>query len=364
MKNINNEKDIRDIEIEEEYQDNGGAYPPSDIISFNELRSCSDLFRMYDNKQINIDPDFQRDLVWTNDTQTRFIDSLMKQLPIPSMCISLDYPRNKRIMIDGLQRISTIITFLGNLDWRLSKLDDIDPKISGKSVKEIKEHHNDLFSTLENVTLPVTVLRCDASKEDHLEYLFTIFHRLNTGGNKLTNQEIRNCIYSGSFNNLLKETVKMKEFKVVFGLEKDKKYRFRYEELLLRALTFFNQLDSYTGGLSKFLNKYMEQNRNPDAIWLNKTGSLFKRTIMVLYSAIDNSHLKISKFNKASLEALLVGIMSNIDMLENKPQDDILRMVNELLKHELFSKDQLKEGLSSVAKLKPRLKASITIFSK
>ena len=58
---------------------------------------------------------------------------------------------------------------------------------------------------MENLSLPITVLRCDYQKKNHAEYMFTIFHRLNTGGTKLNNQEIRNCIYSGSFNDFLKE---------------------------------------------------------------------------------------------------------------------------------------------------------------
>ncbi|MFM6408470.1 MAG: DUF262 domain-containing protein, partial [Microcystis sp.] len=78
-------------------------FPPIDIIAYNEQRSCSDLVRMYQKKQLVIDPDFQRDVVWTDPQQTRFIDSLMKQLPIPSMCISLDYKTDKRYIIDGLQ---------------------------------------------------------------------------------------------------------------------------------------------------------------------------------------------------------------------------------------------------------------------
>ena len=56
--------------------------PPSDIVAFNELRSCADLVRMHRAHQLVIQPDFQRDVVWSNPSQSRFIDSLAKQLPI------------------------------------------------------------------------------------------------------------------------------------------------------------------------------------------------------------------------------------------------------------------------------------------
>ncbi|MDC4669194.1 DUF262 domain-containing protein, partial [Acinetobacter baumannii] len=74
------------LEQEEELfdEDLEGETPPSDIIAFNELRSCADLFRMYKSNQLKIDPDFQRNLVWSISAKSRFIDSLAKQLPIPS----------------------------------------------------------------------------------------------------------------------------------------------------------------------------------------------------------------------------------------------------------------------------------------
>ncbi len=120
--------------------------PPPDIVAFNELRSCADIYRMYTKNQIDINPDFQRGEVWTNRAQTLFIDSLIKQLPIPSMCISLDIKTQKRLVIDGLQRITSIIKFLDEKkDWRLSKTDDVDNRISGKKVSEIKKENNNLF---------------------------------------------------------------------------------------------------------------------------------------------------------------------------------------------------------------------------
>ena len=130
------EEELQELEEKEVFEDDNPDLPPNDIVTFNELRSCSDLVRMYKTGQLKIQPDFQRDIVWKKPAQTRFIDSLVKQLPIPSICISLDYKTNKRLVIDGLQRMQSIINFLGedNDSWRLSKLDDVDDKISGKTV--------------------------------------------------------------------------------------------------------------------------------------------------------------------------------------------------------------------------------------
>ena len=157
------------------------------VFAFNELRSCAELYRMHDQKILDIQPEFQRDFVWKGHDQTRFIDSLIKQLPIPSLCFSYDARQQKWLVIDGLQRISTIIRFLTGSDWKLSKLEDIDPKLSGVSVAAIKTDPKllEYYRRVENCTIPITVLRCDYSNKQHISYLFTVFHRLNSSRLKL-----------------------------------------------------------------------------------------------------------------------------------------------------------------------------------
>ena len=190
-----------------ENEDTEQPVPPADIVAYNELRSCADLVRMHASGKLEIQPDFQREIVWKQDDQSRFIDSLVKQLPIPSMCFSLDYKTQRWKVIDGLQRMSTIIKFLSQPDWRLSDLSDIHPQLRLAKNSDLRtgtEDQKRLYSLVEDVSIPVTVIRCDYSQQSHMRYLFTIFHRLNSGGVRLTNQEIRNCIFTGSFNDLLK----------------------------------------------------------------------------------------------------------------------------------------------------------------
>src|SRR6202046_1713996 len=123
---------LSDLEEKSFYEDDSAEVPPSDIVVYNELRSCADLFRMHQQGIIQIQPEFQRDVVWKGPDQTRFIDSLIKSLPIPSMCFALDHKAQRWIVIDGLQRISTIVRFLQGGDWKLSPLEDIEPAIAGK----------------------------------------------------------------------------------------------------------------------------------------------------------------------------------------------------------------------------------------
>lgn len=372
MTTINNDKvDKELLFLEDELSENDDVnkQPPDDIISFNELRSCADLLRMYTDNQLKIDPEFQRNLVWSTVEKTRFIDSLTKQLPIPSMCISLDYKTDERLVIDGLQRITTIVSFLNQDSWQLSKIDDVDERLSGKTPSQIKLNNPEVFSKIQNLTIPITVLRCDYSKKTHMQYLFTIFHRLNSGGSRLNNQEIRNCIYSGDFNNLLKEIANSPISMNIFNYSKPnltvkkikknvKPYRYQYEELYLRVISFTHSLNMYDGKLSKFLNDFMGDNRSAS----NMQISIWRENLLKTLSIV-NKDMRMSKFSKTVAEAILYGIYQNLDNASLDSEQYVVDKINLLRSEEEFSLISLKEGLASKEKVTGRLSKAAHIFA-
>lgn len=356
------DKKLLELEENQSNQDDSDNVPPIDIVAFNELRSCADLLRLYTTKQLEIQPDFQRQIVWSKPDQTRFIDSLSKQLPIPSMCISLDYKTDKRLIIDGLQRMQSIINFLSDDEWKLSDLHDIDAEISGKTVHTVKTKYKAIYDRVQNVMIPITVIRCDYSKESHNEYLFTIFHRLNSGGVKLNNQEIRNCIYNGSLNTLLKTFAQNDTWKKVLSIKADKNYRFSNEELILRFFAFGDSLDKYNGQLSKFLNDYMFEKREPDDQFISDKTILFERTTKLIYEKILEKKSAAS-FGKTLFEGLLYGVAKNIDSLEQKTISELKLLLKSFRNLPEYSLDSLKEGLSAREKVFTRLTASANCFS-
>ena len=355
-----------DKDFDDSYgSDDSNETPPTDIVAYNELRSCADLFRMEQKGILDIQPDFQRDFVWNPADQSRFIDSLIKQLPIPSMCFSLDYKTQKWLVIDGLQRLSTIIRFLKGSDWKLSKLDDINPEIAGKSCAFLKDESSNLhhyYQRVENLTLPITVLRCDYSKKTHMEYLFTIFHRLNSGGMKLSNQEIRNCIYGGSFNDLLKRLDQLPNWRRINKMKKGENYRLVKQELILRFFAFTSRLEKYTGSLSKFLNDYMQDLRNAPAKHLEERQLLFTRMTDVVANKVFGGEVP-AKISITLLEAVLVGVGKNIDYLEREESNRVARMLKKLNHDESFGDEKILEGTSKTKRVKDRLTAATRIFS-
>ena len=294
-------------------EDRDQPVPPPNVVAYNELRSCADLFRMHANGKLEIQPDFQREVVWKHEEQSRFIDSLVKQLPIPSMCFSLDYKSQHWKVIDGLQRMHTITSFLGSADWMIGNVDDIDPQLRGRKNNELRSgtpEQRAIYSSVEDLTIPITVIRCSYAEPSHLRYLFMIFNRLNSGGVRLNNQEIRNCIYSGPFNDLLKGFDKEdRNWRAVSKRVWGKMDRFRSVELLLRALAFAESRDKYEGNLAGFLNDYMHAKSKLAEGELKSVKS--ELTTMARAANLVLGELGGGKRSLTIVESVLVGLLAN-----------------------------------------------------
>lgn len=339
--------------------------PPIDIVSYNELRSCADLYRLFDTGKLEIQPDFQREVVWKPNEQTRFIDSLVKQLPIPSMCFGLDYKTQKWKVIDGLQRMSSITSFLSSSPWKLRSLEDIHPLLRGARNLDLEagtEEQQRLYNTVQDVSIPITVLRCDYTQQSHMDYLFTIFHRLNSGGVRLNNQEIRNCIYSGTFNDALKEFDRKDQSwlhikKRIWGSPN----RFRSVELLLRALAFSEKLDDYDGNLSRYLNMFMHDRVNLPEDQIRKLNQSLAEMSNVAVHAIGRD--SFSKISMTFIEATLVGILYNLDFAKDLTKDQLKERFQMMMSEPTFS-EAAKYAIASETNVKKRMRTAMMVFSR
>ncbi|MFA5799474.1 MAG: DUF262 domain-containing protein [Candidatus Peribacteraceae bacterium] len=361
MANITNSQERLEEEIFPS-DDDKEMVPPPDIFAYNELRSCSDLDRMYRDGTLVIQPEFQRNDVWTDSERTRFVDSLIKQLPIPSMCFSLDFKAQKWQVIDGLQRMFTITKFLGQDDWRLSKIPDVNPKIGGKTVGELKRQSPDLFKRVQNLTIPITIIRCDYEKPEHTEYLFTIFHRLNTGGVKLTSQEIRNCIFAGTLNTFLKSCAKDEKWIKLFKLSTKMITRMRDSELVLRFFAFSENYKHYSR-LASFLNDYMKENRHVSEEKMLKMQFLFDRVLAITFSKILTQAPEFNQRNVVFKETVLFGIGQNIAALEKASAKDVQAKYSSLTQHESMNENNLTKAVMDKKKVLERMEAAKKAFS-
>jgi hypothetical protein len=355
MNNLNKEYDVDEFEFKQAQ--------PTDIFAYNELRSCSDLVNLFKKGILEIQPDYQRNEIWPLANQARFIDSLIKEMPIPSMCFSYDKPQNKMKVIDGLQRMSTMIRFLDlKNEFKMSSLKDIDDRISGKTNIEIYKKNSEIFENISNLSLPVTFLRVSHDSRDHNEYIFQIFHRLNTYGKTLNPQEIRNCIYSGEFNTLLKTLNKNRDWKKVLKFSEDT--RFANTELILRFFSFYEGYMQYEGPLTKHLNDYMADNRNVSSKILSERTVLFNKTVSEIANKIFNKESSFKKPSKVVMETLMFGVAKNLQYVESLSESKMQTNYKKLLKDKSLSESEISESIMRKDKVKKRFSAALKIFSK
>ena len=355
------------------YEKNDETLPPTEVstlkpsgieITPDEKWSCYELVRRYKDEQIDTQPDFQRNFVWTRDVQTLLIDSLANEIPIPHLFLGLDTQTGKYNVIDGLQRVRTIINFFDDPKFKLSNLPDVDSRIAGKSVLKIKKESEELYNKLENRMIHYTLIKCDFTDSGHMDYLFRFFNRINTGGKVLKSQEIRNCICKGEFNNVLKKVAKSKEWKVAIG-PTPKIDRLNNEEVVLKTFAFVDKLEEYDGELSRFLDRYMSEKRDISGEELEYKHDMMVDSLLLIHEKIDNPKA-IRKFGRTVKEMLLVGIAHNIDELKSKPKATIQTMFASFQKFvddDKFKKSNLGQGSSKKEKVKYRLSKAISIFA-
>jgi hypothetical protein len=216
-------------------------------------------------------PSFQRRYVWTNLLASRLIESILLNVPIPPCYLSQNAEFELDV-IDGQQRLFSVYRFLDN-QFLLSNLEVLTElnglyfyQVPTKLQRQLKTH----------------TLRCILiTNESHPEIKFDVFERLNTNTVPLNAQELRNCIYRGGLNSLLKESVEYEPWLKILG-KKEADKRMRDEELVLRFFSFhLRGLETYRTPLKHWLNTTAESGKNYSSEQLVEIGSIWRKVIDV-----------------------------------------------------------------------------------
>lgn len=200
-----------------------------------------------DDQTLNPQPSFQRGYVWDDTKASALIESLLLNIPIP-VCYFSDEENGKQIVIDGHQRLFSIWRYVRN-------------HFALKGLKQIKELNGIKFIDLSEKDQRIIqgrTIRCIVITQDsNPELKFEVFERLNTGAMQATDQEIRNAVYHGDFNDLLKTLASLDIWLNVLG-KKKLDIRMRDEELILRFFAVHENYLKYQAPLRVFLNEFIE----------------------------------------------------------------------------------------------------------
>ncbi len=301
-------------------------------ISFNELAD------MVDSKELDIRPDYQRLFQWSEGARSRFIESLLLEMPVPPIYV-VEEENNQKLLIDGLQRLSSYLHFRGMLEAahlrppvqkgeKLVLQDcDIVPEINGLSFDDLGTA---LQIKLKRSFVRVEVIR----KGSNPKFKYHMFKRLNTGGEALTAQQLRNCtirLLDSKFNDFINALAdENSDFKVCVSTISDDQFLGAYDkELVLRFFALRNWRAKFKHDVSDFLTEYMEAVSDPDhpePFDYASQAEAFAKTFHILAKALGDRAFGRAHPNKPGelvrgfgiyhFEAFTMGLQSLLDKVD------------------------------------------------
>lgn len=271
--------------------------------------SIRELVRMSDEEELKIAPEYQRKFRWAKRNEARLIESILLGLPVPSLFVAANLDGTWEL-VDGLQRLSTLIHFLAENSGALSKLEQSSPLVL-EELETLKSFNGYSFSDLPTPIkllftkrpLRVTVL---SDKSDY-NARFELFERLNSGGIALSEQEVRACIYRGNFTELLRELANHPEFLSLIKLQPGKRNDGTREEVVLKFFAYLEARAEFDGNVRSFLNEYIKKAVND--FDLDKGRKIFVEAVTAVHRITKGPVIRKGYGNTPlnQLEAILVG---------------------------------------------------------
>lgn len=253
---------------QEDYYSNDDIY---NIKSWGADLSFRELIQLYDDGDL-VKPELQRKYIWDKSEASRFIDSILLGLPVPSIFLAKQ-PDEKMLIIDGYQRLMTVRDYVKGIFstdgkvFKLTRSEKINSRWRGDAFSELPDNEQ---RRIKNTTIH-SIIFVQEQPSTNDTGMYQVFERINTSGRTLLTQEIRNCVYQGNLNTLLMDLNKGETWRKLYGLEKEDS-RMRDIEYILRFMALstknFRSVKETSISLKKYLNEFMGMNEN------NQVGSI------------------------------------------------------------------------------------------
>lgn len=295
-------------------------------ISFGELSS------LYESNELIIQPAYQRLFRWDQTQKTRFIESLLLNIPIPPIFVFSD-SQGRWELVDGLQRVSTVLQFMGLLKDENGCLVEafacdgtsLLPSLQGmKWPAPNKDESDQEGGSIEYLALPFqlairrTRIRVEIlAQETDAHAKYELFQRLNSGGSNLSEQELRNCIVISINNKAFELISKMaddKNFKEMARVGEERIRRSYLNELVTRFLVLRNV--QYKTGLD--VHEYLDKgivsiSEKMDFDW-TKEMNVFELTMSCAFEALgSDAFFKNNRFSLGMYEFIALGLSKSLE---------------------------------------------------
>ena len=285
------------------------------ITSYGIDFDVAGLVRRLDQGSVFVPP-FQREFIWSRKRASQFVESLLLGLPVPGVFLTQELDTEKVMVIDGQQRLKTLQFFYAgyfpanNPDGRPRPfaLEGVDQEFLHKRYADLSEPER---YRLDNSRIHATVIRQNFP-EDGNSSVFHVFHRLNSGGQHLAPQEIRQAICGGSLMDSVKELNDNADWRAIFG---PKSLRQKDQELILRFWALHLQSDEYRRPMLGFLNDFAESYREPGQQFIQDGKDLFSDVVERFHHALGRQAFRTERsrqLNAAVFDSMAVGLARRI----------------------------------------------------
>lgn len=299
-----------------------------------------ELITQFKEKEIRINPEYQRLFRWTTDQQTQFIESILLGIPSPAIFLAENEDGTQEVL-DGLQRISTILKFYSEEigedkkqernETQKSEEENTDNDIScpsilnsgpiiksleGASASNIPEVLN---RTIKTARVTVILLQRESERQARIE----VFRRLNRFGSILSDQEIRNAtsrLIGSSFADELIELSSFQEIHDATGLNQASTNKRGVEELVLRLLAFNYSNEPLKHDVAEFLDRFMIYASEGNFVITEKIKEDIKKTFNEINKAFHDGKAfrhQRSGFSTNLFDVVASGVYHNISTLDS-----------------------------------------------
>jgi uncharacterized protein with ParB-like and HNH nuclease domain len=206
-------------------------------------------------------PDYQREMTWEEDRQSKFIESILLGLPIPYIFVA-DISENEDLarleIIDGTQRIRTLTRFI-NDELKLNDLEKLE------SLNDFK--FSDLPLSRQRRFKRTTIRMIQLTEEADEEVRRDLFERINTGSVELNEMEKRRGSKPGKLLNLVEELSRLEQFRNLCSFTETEISKRDPQEFVLRFFAFLNNYENYSGKkIHHFLDEYLENANKSESL--------------------------------------------------------------------------------------------------
>lgn len=359
--------DIEPEIVDDELDERESVHVRYEISSYGSDMDVETLVGRLKRNEIVIPP-FQRSYVWTPLQASRFIESLLMGLPVPGLFFYRDNQKKNYVVIDGQQRLRTLQYFLGGA------YDYID-SITGRQVFEpfrltgVQERYNGrCFDQLDPddqrqirfTIIHATIVNQDAPQDD-VSGIYHIYERINSGGMRLFPHEIRSCILSGPFSEVLAELNGNAAWRSIYGPPSK---RMKDRELILRFLSMLYWRHKYQPPMKEHLNNFMRWNRDLDQVPRAELVERFTRAIeQSLFVFGPSAFRGDGPLNAAIFESMMIGIATRLDTVDRLDRGRAIAAVDSLLSNSAFT-DACSRATANENAVATRISLAIEAFAK